>query len=177
VASALAGQLVHESDAVLGLVGQGFRDMTRIAASEPELWADIAVSNAAPLAAAIARLVSDLSAVRDALQGAADQRSRRSQPAVRRLLRSGQAGHARIPGKHGGAPRRYDTVPVLVPDQPGALAKLFADAGRAGINIEDLRVDHAPGMPVGVVELLVRPSASPRLRRELTQRGWELTGR
>jgi prephenate dehydrogenase len=42
---------VAESDvAALDLCGSGFRDLTRIASGEPELWADILVSNATALA-------------------------------------------------------------------------------------------------------------------------------
>ena len=50
---------------------------------------------------------------------------------------------------------------VAVPDHPGELARLFADAGEIGVNIEDVRIDHDPGRPVGLVELVVddeRPS-------------------
>ena len=44
---------------------------------------------------------------------------------------------------------------VAVPDHPGELARLFADAGASGVNIEDVRIDHDPGRPVGLVELVV----------------------
>ena len=31
------------------------------------------------------------------------------------------------------------------PDHPGGLARLFADVGASGVNIEDVRIDHDPG--------------------------------
>ncbi len=58
------------------------------------------------------------------------------------MLRRGNAGRARVPGKHGAAPTAYETVAVLIGDQPGELARLFADAGAAGVNIEDVRIEH-----------------------------------
>ena len=35
---------------------------------------------------------------------------------------------------------------------PGELARLFGDVGASGVNIEDVRIDHDPGRPVGLVE-------------------------
>ena len=77
-----------------------------------------------------------------------------------------------MPGKHGEAPTAYTTVPVVITDRPGQLAGLFAAAGEVGINVEDVRIDHAPGQPLGLVELAVRPSSAPQLAAGLRERGW-----
>ena len=53
---------------------------------------------------------------------------------------------------------------VSVPDNPGELARLFADVGEIGVNIEDLYIDHDPGRPVGLVELVVQDTAAESLR-------------
>jgi len=84
----------------------------------------------------------------------------------------GQAGAARIPGKHGGAPREFTVVQVVIPDQPGELARLFEACGRAGVNIEDVRIEHSPGLPVGVAELSVRPAEASTLLDALEAGGW-----
>ena len=56
VAFAFAGALARAPERAFEVAGAGFRDFTRIAQSEPELWADILTANrkalAAPLAAA-----------------------------------------------------------------------------------------------------------------------------
>jgi prephenate dehydrogenase len=49
---------------------------------------------------------------------------------------------------------------------------LFAAAGAAGVNIEDVRIEHSPGLPVGVAELSVRPDAAEALAAALTAAGW-----
>jgi prephenate dehydrogenase len=170
VASGLAAQLASQPDDVLQLVGQALRDMTRIAAADPQLWADIAIGNAAQIADAIDGLTGSLHDVAVALRAGA-----KGADAVSALIQSGQKGFRRMPGKHGGSPRSYLIVPVIVPDQPGQMARLLADAAAAGVNVEDLRVEHAPGLPVGLIELFVGPEAAAPLRAALTERGWTLT--
>ena len=63
-------------------------------------------------------------------------------------------------------------VQVVIPDRPGELARLFDAAGAAGINIEDITIEHSPGLPVGVAELWVRPDESGRLSDVLAASGW-----
>jgi len=92
------------------------------------------------------------------------------------LLDRGQAGVARIPGKHGGAAREFAVVQVVIPDQPGELARLFHATGVAGVNIEDVRIEHSPGLPVGVAELYVRPGEAGPLLEALAAGGWPVRG-
>ena len=68
----------------------------------------------------------------------------------------------------------YEVVTVLVPDSPGELARLLADVGRAGVNLEDLQLEHAAGRPVGMANISVLPGRSEHLEAELTARGWSL---
>ena len=64
------------------------------------------------------------------------------------------------------------TVYVAIPDHPGELARLFADAGEIGVNIEDLRIDHDPGREYGLVELTSTPASADHLLASLEERGW-----
>jgi hypothetical protein len=57
-------------------------------------------------------------------------------------------------------------------DQLGGLARLFQAAGEAGVNIEDIGIEHSPGLPSGVAELAVKPAAAGPLVAALTARGW-----
>jgi prephenate dehydrogenase len=63
-------------------------------------------------------------------------------------------------------------VQVVIADRPGELARLFQVAGDAGVNIEDVGIEHSPGLPVGVAELTVRPDAVAPLARALAAAGW-----
>ena len=63
-------------------------------------------------------------------------------------------------------------MPVVIGDAPGELARLFAAASAARVNIEDLTIEHSPGQQVGLVTLYVDPDAASRLAEQLAERGW-----
>lgn len=172
VASAMAARFAHASADYLGLTGQGARDVTRIAAGDPALWLDILSANAHPVADVLDEVALDLARTAAGLRVAAP--TGEPHGPVADLLVQGAAGHGRIPGKHGCRPNRYATVPVLIPDRPGELALLFQAVGVAGVNIEDVVIEHSPGRSVGVVELSVSPESVLPLAQELRARGWSV---
>jgi prephenate dehydrogenase len=167
VAAAMAARLEDAPGEALDLAGQGLRDVTRIAAGDTALWTQILSANAAPVAEVLAAVAADLA---EAARELAEDDN--SDKAVAGLLDRGQAGVARIPGKHGGAAREFAVVQVVIPDQPGELARLFHATGAAGVNIEDVRIEHSPGLPVGVAELYVRPAEAGLLLDALEAGGW-----
>jgi prephenate dehydrogenase len=170
VAAAMAARLEPAPATALDLAGQGLRDVTRIAAGDSGLWTQILSANAMPVAEVLAAVAADLAEAARVLSlpGAGDEDLK----SLAALLEQGQAGAARIPGKHGGAPREFTVVQVVIPDQPGALARLFEACGQAGVNVEDVRIEHSPGLPVGVAELSVRPAEATRLLDALEAGGW-----
>lgn len=175
-ASLVASRLRGLPDDALALAGQGIRDVTRIAASDPLLWTQILAGNADVLAPVLREVAQDLAAVAASLAAIAALDGTGARAVIARAIGDGQLGHARIPGKHGAAPTAYATVVVLVPDEPGALGRLFADVGDAGVNLEDLRLEHGVGAPLGIAELSVLPSAVDRLVTQLEARGWKVHG-
>ena len=167
VAVAMAARLAPSSvpaDA-LGLAGQGLRDVTRIAAGDSALWTQILTANAGPVAEVVAAVAEDLAA------------------AARELAEPGQATWpACSTGAGPGSPAsRASTagsrgisavVQVVIADRPGELARLFNAAGAAGVNIEDIRLEHSPGLPVGVAELSIRPDQAGTLLDAMEAGGW-----
>jgi prephenate dehydrogenase len=171
LASVLAARLVEADEQALELAGQGFRDMTRIADSDPDLWGQIAAGNAGPVAHLLRAVSADLEQLAGALE---DASAEGGEAAFRAAVAAGNAGRARLPGKHGEGRQVYEAVPVVIVDEPGALARLLADAGKAGVNVEDLSLEHSPGAPVGLCELFVRPNEAERLARVLRAEGWSV---
>ncbi|GAA2083930.1 prephenate dehydrogenase [Pseudolysinimonas kribbensis] len=170
VASLLAARLVEAPDAEVGLAGQGLRDTTRIAGSNPELWVQILGANAAPVAEILTALRHDLDQVLHALEHPHRIGAPRT---VAEALVAGNEGVARIPGKHG-QDRRFAAILVTVPDEPGELGRLLTEIGEEGVNMEDLRLEHSPGAQVGFAEIAVLPEAAHRLAAALEGRGWSL---
>ena len=161
----VAGRLADAPVEHLALSGQGVRDVTRIAASDPDLWHQILGANASAVLSLLGEVRTDLDAMIAAVR-------ERSGPELASILARGNAGTAAIPGKHGGPPRPTRSVFVSVPDHPGELARLFGDAGEIGVNIEDVRIDHDPGRPVGLTELVVERRSADHLLAALESRGW-----
>lgn len=172
VSTLMARQLVDAPSAAVNLAGQGLRDVTRIAASDPELWVQILGANAARVVRVLENIQVDLDRVLDTLRDPEAPGARRG---IAEEIAGGNVGVARLPGKHG-MDRRYAQLMVMVSDKPGELARLFADIGEAGINLEDFRMDHSPGAPIGLAELSVLPEAAHRLSEWLEERGWRIAG-
>lgn len=170
-ASLVAARLAEGPDHAVELTGQGLRDVTRVAASDPDLWVDLLAANAEPVARVLAELRQDVDAVVHALHELAED-AEWGRTALREVLVRGNAGRALLPGKHGGRSRSYAVVPVVLDDRPGELARLFQQVGEAGVNIEDVRIEHSPGQQVGLVELSVDPGAQSRVVEALTALGW-----
>jgi prephenate dehydrogenase len=149
VASALVEVAVTtgEQDALLGLAAGGFRDVTRIAASDPDLW--------------VAILRANRSAVLDALEGLERKfddlggllREGRWDD-LRRFLDRARRARLQLFAKpvYAGDPVALD---MMIPDRPGVLAEVTTAAGEIGANIEDLRIIHSTEGGRGRLHLVI----------------------
>lgn len=162
-ASAVAAALGALTAEDVALAGQGLRDVTRIAGSSPEMWAEIATLNRGALVATLDHIIGDLEDVRESEDIGA---------AVADLIERGRLEVARIPGKHGGVKREWHPITVIVPDEPGKLLALLTDTAAVDVNVEDLTIEHSPRQPVGLTTLWVLPTRAAELAAALESRGW-----
>lgn len=169
LSSLLAAQLRDMPLEGVGLAGQGLRDVTRIAESDPGLWTQILSGNASEVRTALEAIRADLDEVIAALAGGPG-----SLAVIAGAIAAGNEGRQRIPGKHGQAAQTYESVRVIIGDRPGDLARLFADVYELGVNVEDVRIDHAAGQRLGSVDVLVVPAVRAELETGLAARGWRL---
>src|SRR5450759_1560947 len=170
-----ASRLCYPPSRAVALSGQEIRDGTRIAASDPGMWTQILAGNAPAVRGVLESFAEELDAVLEALRHLESDPNGGSVGARAVLARTGadgNAGHALSPGKHGAAPTTYATFIVVVPDEPGAVGRLLHDVGVAGVNLEDLHLDHAVGQPFGLAELSVLPAAVQPLITALSSLGW-----
>ena len=180
-ASAVAAALLNDprsGGSAVRLAGPGLQDTTRIAGGDPELWVDVLSQNATAVAPLVRALSLELNRTADALEhlAAAPGDPGPAAEVLRGLLRRGNAGRRLVPLKQGKHDRDFTIVPVGVPDQPGQLAGVLHTAAAAGVNVEDVRVEHLVGRPRGVIELLVHASAESDARAALAAGGWDVLG-
>ena len=173
ISSFLASRLVEADDPDLALAGQGVRDTTRIAASDPKLWLQILSMNSEQLLPVLKDFQAELAGVVSAIE---DVTGAGSLAKLGSALDRGNQGISRLPGKHGTRSTPYSQVVVMIDDKPGELARLFNEVGVAKVNIEDLKLDHATGAQVGLVEISVLPSSEEKLIQTLKANGWRLAG-
>lgn len=171
MSSLVAARLQEAEPHALSLAGNGLRDVTRIAASDAGMWVPIMAANAEKIVAILHNLHEDLIK----LIGTLDAPSAPGASlAMAKVISAGNAGQARIPGKHGGPAQPYLWLSVLVDDEPGQIAQLLTEIGEIGVNLEDLRLDHSSGRNAGIVEISVLPGKREMLIDELTVRGWKV---
>ncbi len=167
--SLLAGLSSPLADDDFQLAGQGFRDTTRLAESDPALWASILEGNRKPVADGLDRLATALSALASVLR---DGSPEAIGLAVRDSFAVGGSARRRLPTKVGQVTPDWTWVGVVISDEPGQLSLLFAAIGEWGVNVEDMRVEHSRDAPRGVLELAVAPEAAPTLLGRLAGDGW-----
>lgn len=176
-ASLVAARLLDADDEAVGLAGQGVRDVTRIAGSDPALWVQILAGNPGLVAEVLRGVRHDLDRVVGALERLADDPAALgARGELAKVLDAGVRGHARIPGKHGGSQTALAVVTVQVPDRPGEIMKILQAMSAAQINLEDLRIEHVPGRLVGLAEISVVPGMRDAFERVLLDGGWSLAG-
>ncbi|HXS47121.1 MAG TPA: prephenate dehydrogenase/arogenate dehydrogenase family protein, partial [Solirubrobacterales bacterium] len=146
LAAQAAAELTRDSER-LPEVGPSFRDATRVAGSNPPMWADIFTANSDAVAAAIDDAIARLGEARE-------------------LIRSGESGAVTTWHANAGADRNrlreadqaggpLRELRVVVANQPGIVAELALALGEAGVNIEDMALHPAADMRSGAISLWV----------------------
>jgi prephenate dehydrogenase len=156
-----AARTVDREDEPLPRVGPSFRDATRVAGANSDIWTDIYVQNAAAIAdevdATIDRLreiatalrTGDADAVRAWNDGARDHR--------RRLLEADIAGGP------------VHELRVTVDNRPGVVAELAVALGRGGVNIVDMRLAPAPDNLTGAITFWIAGDESAQRAAQLIE--------
>lgn len=159
LASALVN-LVARDGMALAVAAGGFRDLTRIALSEPDWWTDILRENREE----VSRLVRGLS--RDLEEWADHIEAGEHEEVSSRLVRARQS-------------RRSMTAPaaavrILLEDRPGELARVGHALAETGVDVRDLQLRHATRGGGGVLTLSVRPGQEELLAAALRAESFRL---
>jgi prephenate dehydrogenase len=168
-AVALASHVPHVTAAVLvealagdeeafGLAAGGFRDLTRVALSDPGWWVDVLVANRVDVADSLRRVAASL----DGMAALVDREDRDG--LTRRLARSQRL--------RAGMAAPVQTVGVLLEDHPGEIARVGHALAASGVDLRDLQLRHAVHGGGGVLTLSVRAGETGRLVAALAEEGF-----
>lgn len=136
IATALVRFAAEEAEATPGLLelaAGGFRDTTRVASGPEDVWTDICMTNASPIAAGLERFEAVLRRLRESLE-VGDAEGLREALAYSRQVR------ARLPAKAKGILSTVYEIVVHVVDRPGAIADVTSILAAEGINIIDIEI-------------------------------------
>ena len=145
-----------ETPEALDLAAGSFRDLTRVAASQPIPWVEILKSNEAAVLSAIDELRRQLDKIESAIRSDDDD-----------LL--SYLSHARDVRQALGAP--VVAVRVSLADEPGELARVGHALENSHVDVRDIQMRHAPYGGGGVLTLSVRAGEEEALRHALEAAG------
>lgn len=158
----LAGISIDGEDA-RSYAGTGFRDMTRIADSNPQLWLEVCIQNKTAVMEALSALATETARLERSLFD-------EDREGLLGFLSGARESRRRLPEK---ADRPNLTVVVVdVPDRPGTLATVSRVLGEAAINIEDIRVAHTPAGDRGWFFLTLESNSVPLAVQVLEDSGF-----
>lgn len=146
LASEAARTLTQDSER-LPDVGPSFRDATRVAGSNPAIWADIFAGNREAVAASVDSVVERLEEAARLIR-AGDREALAAWHAA-----AGEDRRRLLEGESASGPLRE--LRIVVTNKPGTIAELALALGEAGVNIEDMALHPAPDMTSGAVSLWV----------------------
>ena len=131
--------------------GPSFRDLTRVAGSNPRVWTDIFLENRRLLAEALKEQSRSIDRIAAAIEAG-------DEAAVTAMINEAAANRVRMLEAENLAPSELFVVKVPVFDQPGVLSQVTVALGNAGINIEDLAFHRISLEQGGVLSLAVSGS-------------------
>lgn len=128
------------------LAAGGFRDSTRIALGNPEVWRDICISNRWALLSALKSFKASLDILEQHL-------TEPNADAVQEYLLQARDYRKTIPHRGRGIlPELFDII-VLVRDTPGVIGKLTCLLGDEGVNIDAIEILHVRELAGGSIRL------------------------
>jgi prephenate dehydrogenase len=141
--------------------GPSFRDMTRVAGANSDIWTGIYLSNRDAIAAEVDDVVERLHEVAAMLRSADGDALRTWNDAARderrQLLEAGLEGAS------------VTELRISVPNSPGIVAQVALALGKAGVNIADMALAPAPDMRSGSITLWIAGEGDAERAKQLIE--------
>ena len=152
IAAVLVNQIAvynRSDDLYQQLAAGGFRDITRIASSDPVIWRDILINNRKVL----------LEQLRD-WNGWIERMMRMLEqsdgPGIEQLFRDAKEFRNRLPERRKGVITSLYDVYVDVPDHPGVIGRITSEFGKHKVNLSNIQVIESREDVPGILRLSFR---------------------
>jgi prephenate dehydrogenase len=150
------------------LAAGGFRDITRIASSDPVIWRDILINNRAVL----------IRLLREWQEGVGEfigMLERMDGPRVEEAFRTAGAFRGSLPERRRGVIDPLYECYIDVPDHPGIIGKIATELGNERINISNLQIIESREDVPGILRLSFRTQPDfDRAVKKLAEMGFEV---
>ncbi len=153
-------ELAAGDENAISLAGGGFRDLTRVAASEPEWWTEVLTTNSKNVVEAVDELMASLGRWKLALEGSQETVVSAALAAARQQrLELGE---------------RHLQVRVVLFDQPGEIARVGHALELSRADVRDFQLRHGEHGGGGILTISVAPVTAADLREALVDQGFTL---
>ncbi|MGM8211614.1 prephenate dehydrogenase [Virgibacillus sp. W0430] len=151
------------------LAAGGFRDITRIASSNPTLWQDIFLHNGNKMSVLLEEWIKEMETLKHIVDG------NKKEDMISYLQQAKAFRDGLKPSARGALPAYYD-VYVDIKDQPGALAKVVQLLADNDISIKNIRILEIRDDVNGALRLSVSTKEEQLMSCQLLQqKGYEIS--
>ncbi|MDO4170553.1 MAG: prephenate dehydrogenase [Lachnospiraceae bacterium] len=156
----IACELVHnvrKTDDKDGMLKQlcagGFKDITRIASSSPEVWEQIAVSNRKNISRILSNMITDLQELLAAVDATENEY-------INRYFKLAGDYRDSVPDNAVGLMQKTYEVFLDIPDEPGELSKVLGHLEKDNISIKNIGIIHNREYEEGCLKLVLYDNES-----------------
>ena len=150
------------------LCAGGFRDMTRIAASNPAMWVDITIENRKKIITAIDKYINSLQNFKEGL-------SRGDKDYVLKHYIEAREARTNLPKYVEKDISKLYELSVAIQDRKGVLSEITLAISSSGINIEDISIFHSTEfLGGGILKILVEGENAGEIAKKAVEKaGYE----
>lgn len=162
--------LVKNSDSSEGtmkmIAAGGFKDITRIASSSPEMWQQICTTNGENISVLLTNYISDLLTIKKALDD-------KDSLALQNFFESARSYRDSFIDAASGPIKKVYSLYIDIADEPGALAAIATILALNGISIKNIGITHNREAQEGALRIeFYEESAIGLARSLLTSKGY-----
>ena len=141
-----AEQFNQEYPRAKQLAAGGFRDITRIASSDPVMWTDILLSNKQILLERLADWQQEITQIAEWIMT-------ENQSEIFSFFNRAKESRDQLPvHKQGAIPAFFDLF-IDVPDEPGVIAEVTGLIGKAGVSLINLKIQETREDILGILQI------------------------